>query len=116
VFFTIYVSHFNVCHIGQPLKVPAAKEEKNFFYLASRLDSGADLGLELGYCTVPEGAILSPGSRSLENALFAVFTEGAVAEKHFETIDKPRFQRHSCTGPDFWSEKGKNAIFSLKIP
>jgi hypothetical protein len=48
------------------------------------------------------------------NQLKASCEKGAVAEKPSETIDKPHFQRLSCPGPDFWAEKGKNAIFSLK--
>jgi hypothetical protein len=42
------------------------------------------------------------------------FKNGAVGKKPSETREKTHFQRHSLPGPDFWAEKGKNGIFSLK--
>jgi hypothetical protein len=39
-----------------------------------------------------------------------------VGKKPSETRDKPHFQRHSCPGPDFRSENGKNAVSSRNPP
>jgi hypothetical protein len=65
--------------------------------------------------------MIAPGTLPLlvdqtagRNQLKASCEKGAVGKKPSETRDKPHFQRHSCPGPDFWAEKGKNAIFSLK--
>jgi hypothetical protein len=41
---------------------------------------------------------------------------GPVAEKTFESGNYMPFQRHSCPGPDFKAEKGKNAVFSRNYP
>ena len=43
-----------------------------------------------------------------------ILSDRPVGKKPSETQDKPHFQRHSLPGPDFWAEKGKNGIFSLK--
>jgi hypothetical protein len=48
------------------------------------------------------------------NHLKASCKLGAVGKMPSETREKPHFQSHSCAGPDFRAEKGKNAIFSLK--
>ena len=40
----------------------------------------------------------------------------SVGKKPSENREKPHFQRHSLPGPDFWAEKGKNAIFSRNFP
>jgi hypothetical protein len=48
------------------------------------------------------------------NHLKASCEKGTVGKKPSEIPDKPHFQRHSLPGPDFWAEKDKNAIFSLK--
>jgi hypothetical protein len=42
--------------------------------------------------------------------------KGPVAEKPSESGNNTHFQSHSCPGPDFEAEKGKNGIFSRNIP
>jgi hypothetical protein len=81
----------------QSLKVPAAKEE-NFFYLAAFQP------------LVP----FALGLYLPKNALFYVTREGAVPCKPSESGNNTHFQRHSCPGPDFRSEKSKNIGFSPK--
>jgi hypothetical protein len=39
----------------------------------------------------------------------------AVADKPSESGNNTHFQRHRYPGPDFWPEKGKNALFSRPI-
>jgi hypothetical protein len=41
---------------------------------------------------------------------------GAVGKKPFEGGNNMPFQGHRCPGPDFNAEKGKNALFSPKMP
>ena len=114
------------------LKVPAAKEEKNFpfscflatvwfspFALSSSYfvlsPAGAGLGQRLGYIghwNVPApSALFVTGGRFHGNDLFSISTKRAVAGKPSESGNNTHFQRHSCPGPDFKAEKGKKGLF-----